>query len=140
MFRGRGPARYSSETRSPLEEFLIRLQGLGATAEQLTEVAQNWDAFDGEWTPERRDEVIRWPDERLKAEIIDVLDEFAEGTGGPLDEAARVWVSGSIPEVLSWVGDDPDRAIAAAAAERRGKLRAKLLAKLDKIVMEAEPA
>lgn len=41
--------------------------------------------------------------------------------------------SGTIPEVLDAVGDDPERARGALAAERRGAKRSTLIAKLEAI-------
>ena len=47
--------------------------------------------------------------------------------GGPKPPAPLVVPSGTVAEVLAWVGDDPLRAVAARIVEERGKGRKSLL-------------
>lgn len=94
----------------------------------------HWDEFDSDWTPEKRAGVKYWPDSRLRREVLAVLQEYADDTGTELDAVAKVITLGSISEVLAWVGEDRERAMAAARAEHVGKSRGRLLTQLKPII------
>ncbi|MEV0608122.1 hypothetical protein AB0I61_17325 [Polymorphospora rubra] len=60
------------------------------------------------------------------------VDEPAPGPGdgdGSVDEVP----TGSIADVLEWVGDDPDRAQRALDAEQAGKARTSLMPELERL-------
>lgn len=61
--------------------------------------------------------------------------EAAEQSGDSTREVTELDISGTIDQVLAWVGGNPDRALAAHAAEeaRGDKARSSLLAKLTDI-------
>lgn len=55
--------------------------------------------------------------------------------GDPVDIVDELHIDGKIEDVLAWVGDDTDRALAALEAEeaKGDKARPRLLAKLNEI-------
>ena len=55
----------------------------------------------------------------------------------PVEEDHPYPEGGSIDDVLAWVGNDPDRARAAQAAETAGKKRKGLLGPLDDLLADA---
>ncbi|MFI6813765.1 hypothetical protein ACIBG7_15195 [Nonomuraea sp. NPDC050328] len=60
---------------------------------------------------------------------VEILDQPGDPADGDLD------ATGTIDEVLAWVGDDPGRAAEAHAAEQaKDKPRSTLLAKLAEII------
>lgn len=139
-FRARGWPRVNRETRTPLEDFTVRLRALGATPDEVDAVVASWDDVEDErdaagdptaWTAKRRDEVARLPDAQLRAMIEDGRQEYAYGTTTQeeADRQAAVArerrtyaeaaerVNGTVASILAWVGDDPLRALAIRDAE-----------------------
>lgn len=134
-FQARGWPRINRETRTPLENFVVRLRALGATPDEVDAVVASWDDVEDErdaagdptaWTAKRRDEVARLPDPQLRAMIEDGRQEYAYGTTTQEEadrqaalarerrthtEAAER-VHGTVSSIMAWVGDDPLRALA----------------------------
>lgn len=71
----------------------------------------------------------------ISEDVSDQVDEepIEEGEEPPADELN---IDGKIEDVLTWVGDDPERALEAHSAEeaRGDKARSTLLAKLAELV------
>jgi hypothetical protein len=118
--------RQASESVTPLDQFLGRLERLGADAEQLTTVRERWDDFDDQWTPEARSALLAVPDAQLRAMLRQVEQEYVDGTTVPAEDEpdagnnlteARDRIGQSVPALLQWVADDPARAQAVVLAE-----------------------
>lgn len=136
----KGWPRVNSETRSPLEHFVVRLRELGASDDEVSAVVDTWDDFDADphapeaWTHAQRAKVMRLGDNELRQMIVDGRREYAYSTTTQ-EEADRKAekqaqhramsevqerIDGSVAAVLAWVGEDRIRATAALAAEREG--------------------
>lgn len=139
-YQGKGWPRVNSETRSPLEQFVIRLRQLGATEDEVSAVVETWDQFDEDphapeaWTHPQRAKVLRLGDNELRQMIVDGRREYAYATTTQ-EEADRKQakaaqhramsevqerIDGNVAGILAWVGDDRIRAQAALAAEQEG--------------------
>lgn len=132
--------------RGSVEEFVGRISSLGATLDEIDAVREHWDEpWDSDWS---KDRVVRLSDDELRALIQEGRDEFTTSTMtedeqagqehraavlGYRDEAENIVVSGTVDQVLEWVGDDPARAEAVIVAEQTvpdHKVRSTLLAAL----------
>jgi hypothetical protein len=154
-YQAKGWPRVNSETRSPLEHFVVRLRELGATEDEVSAVVETWDQFDPDphapeaWTHAQREAVMRLGDNELRQMIVDGRREYAYSTTTQ-EEAdrkaakaaelramneAQVRIDGSVASVMAWVGDDVVRAMAALAAEREGGApRKTLVARLEDLL------
>lgn len=122
---GRGFTRTNEEVRSDDEELLIRLRLLGATPGQVDEIVS-----------ESHDGVSRWSDTRLLRLIAEHHRNGDDETppSAPLAPAPGIAVTGTVTQVLEWVGEDIERAIIAKRAEMQGRQRPTLLAALDRVL------
>ncbi len=136
----KGYPRINSETRSPLEQFTMRLRELGATEEEVSAVVETWDQFDPDptapeaWTHAQRARVMALGDNELRAMITDGRREYEFSTTTQEDadrktakakeiramDEARGRIDGNVAAILAWVGDDKVRAQAALSAEQEG--------------------
>ncbi len=130
----KGYPRVNSETRSPLEQFTMRLRELGATDDEVSAVVASWDDIDEEWTPAERARVAGLGDNELRAMIVDGRQEFTYSTTTQEDadrkaakaremramSEAQERIDGNVAAILAWVGDDKVRAQAALSAEKEG--------------------
>ncbi len=148
-YQPKGYPRINSETRSPLEQFTMRLRELGASEDEVSAVVASWDDFDDDWTPAERARVAGLGDNELRAMIVDGRREYAIGTTTQeeadrraskaaqlraMDEA-RDRINGGVKAILAWVGDDKVRATAALAAENEGGApRKTLVARLEDVL------
>lgn len=126
----------AGEVRTPLDDFLTRLQQLGASPDQVQSVADTWDQFDtddGEdsWTPERRAMLMALGDTELGQLIDASRDEYNYATTSEEDAAAadhtrhleaaiaeaQGRIGANVQSVAAWVGDDPVRAEAVLRLE-----------------------
>lgn len=151
----KGYPRINSETRSPLEQFIMRLRELGATEDEVSAVVETWDQFDSDphapeaWTHAQRARVMALGDNELRAMIVDGRREyeFSTTTQEEADRKAakareiramseaRDRIDGTIAAILAWVGDDKIRAQAALSAEREGGApRKTLVTKLEDVL------
>jgi hypothetical protein len=146
-YAAKGPRRTAQEVELDLPYFLRRLEALGATPDEIEQVEQTWDTFDGDWTPERRAQMVRANDSELVGLIDTARTEWFEGTTTEDEEAearqaslaaeARSVVGGTVGEALAWVGADPARAAAVLAAETEGGGgRSTLVKPLSELVSE----
>ncbi len=133
-YQSKGYPRINSETRSPLEEFVLRIRQLGATEDEVSAVVASWDDLDEEWTVAERTRVSRLGDNELRAMIVDGRVEFSIGTTTQEEADRRTAkaaelramteaqgrIDGNVAAILAWVGDDKVRATAALAAEQEG--------------------
>lgn len=151
----KGWPRVNSETRSPLEQFVVRLRELGATEDEVSAVVDTWDQFDEDphapeaWTHAQRAKVLRLGDNELRQMIEDGRQEYAYSTTTQ-EEAdrkaakaaqhramneAQDRIDGTVSAILAWVGDDRIRATAALAAEREGgSPRKTLVSRLEDVL------
>lgn len=140
----RGATRFVSETRSPRDEFIERLAYLGATPDEIEAVRQNWDNPD--W--DNRDEVIRFSDAELRADLVELRKEYELSTktdeeiaDAALAEARREAFTrkdASVAALVAWVGDDESRAQAVLELEgERPVPRTTLIAQLDPVARGA---
>lgn len=83
---------------------------------------------------------VEWPP---AGGLVDVEEQEAErlftaGLADPVEAPAADPLSdvpaGSVEDILEWVGDNPERASAALAAEQGGKARKGLLGPLEDLV------
>lgn len=132
------PRETAAEVRGPLEEFLMRLAELGATQDELDQVAEAWDELDPDecddpdcWTAAKRDSMRYAGDDELTALLERARTEYEVGTTteeeaeaaafrAELDdtiEDAREHIEDSVPKILEWIGDDPMRARAVVIIE-----------------------
>lgn len=121
------------ETLTELDQFLVRLARLGATADELEAVTTGWDTFDAEWTPEYRRRLALAPDAELTAHLEAIRAEHHENT--TTDEEAElerlealekaehegalgILEAGHVAEVVGWVkaGDTDEQRQARAFA------------------------
>ncbi len=133
-YQSKGYPRINSETRSPLEQFTMRLRELGASEDEVSAVVASWDDFDDDWTPAERARVAGLGDNELRAMIVDGRREYAIGTTTQEEadrkaakvaelraaDEARGRIDGNVSGILAWVGADKVRATAALVAEREG--------------------
>ena len=133
-YQAKGYPRINSETRSPLEQFVLRLRELGATEDEVSAVVASWDDIDEEWTPAERARVAGLGDNELRAMIVDGRQEFTYSTTTQEDadrkaakaremramSEAQERIDGNVAAILAWVGDDKVRAQAALSAEKEG--------------------
>lgn len=119
-------SRSAPQSVSELDQFVGRLRSLGATPDEIVTVRETWDAFDTDWTPERRGIFVRLPDDALRAELLATRQDFDHDTRteqeqGAVDAAGHVArvhrdaadvIGRSVGEVLGWVGADAIRAMA----------------------------
>lgn len=144
-YQARGWPRVSaSETRTPLEQLMVRMRELGARPDELEAAAAVWGI-----NPEEDARITTMPDHELRADILAVRTEYETGTTSEADATeqsmvvdylhtmneARQRVGGTIPSIMAWVADDPIRAFAVADLETsdEGAGRSTLLRQLDKI-------
>ncbi len=154
-YQARGYPRVNSETRSPLEQFVLRLRQLGATEDEVSAVVDTWDEFDPDphapdaWTHAQRAKVMALGDNELRAMIVDGRREYEYSTTTQEDadrkaaknaelramNEARGRIDGGVKAILAWVGDDKVRATAALVAEREGGApRKTLVAALTELI------
>jgi hypothetical protein len=148
-YQAKGYPRVNSETRSPLEQFTMRLRELGATDDEVSTVIASWDDIDEEWTPAERTRVANLGDNELRAMIVDGRREYEYSTTTQeeadrkaakarelraMDEAQNR-IDGSVAAILAWVGDDKVRAQAALSVEKEGGApRKTLVAALTELI------
>ncbi len=145
----KGYPRVNSETRSPLEQFTMRLRELSATDDEVSAVVASWDDFDDEWTPAERARVAGLGDNELRAMIVDGRREFTYSTTTQEDadrkaakaremramSEAQERIDGNVAAILAWVVDDKVRAQAALSAEKEaGAPRKTLVAGLEEVL------
>lgn len=151
----RGWPRVNTESRSPLETFVLRLRQLGASEDEVSAVVDTWDDFDPDphapeaWTHAQRAKVQALGDNELRQMIVDGRREYEYATTTQEDadrKAEKVAqqralteaegrIDGAVPAILAWVGDDRIRAQAALSVERDGPSpRKTLVAALEGIV------
>ncbi len=148
-YQSKGYPRINSETRSPLEQFTMRLRELGASEDEVSAVVASWDDFDDEWTPAERSRVAGLGDNELRAMITDGRREYAIGTTTQEEadrkaakvaelraaDEARGRIDGNVSGILAWVGADKVRATAALVAEREGGApRKTMVTKLEEVL------
>lgn len=135
----KGPTRHSNERRNPVDEFADRLVALGADRDEVDDWLDEVDLDSAEFERVRRmsDAEIRFHLEAVSGEEDDdeALDDAspilgAEGnmTASPpsipqepaeeetVDVPAGL-VDQNVPEILAWVGEDPQRAAVALELE-----------------------
>lgn len=114
------------EAISELDQFVTRLQLLGATDEEIATVRSTWDDLDEEWTVDQRTALTLLPDDELRAELLATREEYRHDTRTETEQAsvdtadaltqARAWASDIIGQpvakVLAAVGEDIYRAMA----------------------------
>lgn len=125
------PRTAASERVGQLDGFLARLRQLGASPDEVAAVADTWDDYDEDWTPERKAELLRTTDAELGQMLADVRTEYTVGTT-PQEQAdaeaaeanyrlqfrqAHERIGGNVQSLLDWVGDDPVKARAVLALE-----------------------
>ncbi len=101
---GAMPRRVASERQPDLEYFVGRLGRLGASRSEIRSVIESWDAFDDDWTPERRAEVVRAGDAVLVAMLEERRAEYPYEPAAPdnrLDQADGQVVMGLEPPGLA---------------------------------------
>ena len=145
--------RRSNETRNDRAGFMARLIALGCDRDEVEAFDAVWDSFDDDWTPERRAAVMRMSDEELVNEIVTARVEHVHNTVPPdagllavgvpteadLMAIAVELLTESATQIMSWVGDDGDRARLMRALEiEREQPRTTLLAKLDRVAVRGE--
>lgn len=116
-----------SESMSHGEQLALRMTMLGATDEEVAEFRRSWEQ--DEWNPGEREQLIGLGDQQLRESILAVRAENDFHSQTP-DEAAAIQAqqmrdqylselsgeayerttSGTVDDVLAWVGDDLDRA------------------------------
>ena len=149
-YRAKGWPRVNRETRTDLETFTMRLELLGASPDEVAAVTDGWDDFDGDWTPERRHELLHMGDDGPRGVIVAGREEYdyANTTEEEADaraEAQRLRTArteaaqriyGTVPSIVAWMGDDPVRARALRELEEdaEGAGRKTLLAAIDEII------
>lgn len=77
--------RRANERQSDLDYFVARLVKLGASRGELRAVVDSWGAFDEDWTPERRAEVVRAGDHVLLAMLTERRAEYPYEPPAPDD-------------------------------------------------------
>lgn len=133
-----------------LSHALRRLRLLGADQEMLDDLAEHWDEFDDDWTPERRRYFVTLPDKALAEVIRSVREEWDFATTDEITAerleferrvaTAEIEVDGrigqSVAALLAWVGDDRARATALYHAESAadGQGRVTLLRPLEEML------
>ncbi len=148
-YRAKGWPRVNRETRTDLETFTMRLELLGASPDEVQAVVGGWDDFDGDWTPERRHELLHMGDDGLRGVIEAGREEYDYANTTEEEAEARVEaqrlrtarseaaqrIYGTVPSLLAWVGDDQVRAGAVRELETgdEGASRKTLLSALDEI-------
>lgn len=146
----------ASESRSKVDELTERLQALGATDDEVAEFRRSW--IEDEWNPGEREQLIGMADAQLRASIVDVRDENDFHTQTP-DEAAAIAADAeraaflealrleafghqsteSVADVLAWVDDDLDRAVAVLGWEVESEQPRKTLVEpLSELVSAAD--
>lgn len=154
-YQARGWPRVTLESRTPLEQFVGRLEQLGATEDEISAVVDTWDQFDPDphapeaWTHAQRARVMALGDNELRAMIVDGRREYEYATTTQEDADRRAEkasrqralteaegrIDGTVSAILAWVGDDRIRAQAVLAAEREsGAPRKTLLTAMEGIV------
>lgn len=147
-------SRTSSERVDPLDGFCARCAALGALPEEIATIRAYWSVFDDDWTPEKQAEVLVWTDEQIVNELVTSRVEhvahtvepdrpFTENEAPSEHEAMAIAVellATSIPQIMSWVGDDADRAelIRSLESARGDGARTSLLGKLDRVIVHGE--
>ena len=154
--RDGGRARVAQESVGPLEAFLIRLRGLGATEDELHGVREAWNEPDGWVMPKAQ--LVALADSQLVSMIGDARREYelhtltdeevaeraiagaaAQQAVASADYAALVEQMGQlkVAEVRGWVGTDPHRALAALTTEQAApEPRKTLVAFLEQLLVE----
>lgn len=140
--------RTASEVVSGLDTITLRLQRLGATPDEVAAMAEVWDHFDEDWTPERQAQMLAWDDTRLAAELAATRSEYEDATDpdgvvarqlqhrrdAALTEAFEV-VGLSVKRLVAWVDGDPVRAEALLSIERDTRdPRSTLVTKLERVL------
>lgn len=121
-----------AQSLSPLEQFVGRIQLLGATDEEIAQVRETWDELDEQWTAEDRDNLANLSDDDLRAELLATREEYDHATTTEDEqdqrdaatwleqvraEAAEV-IGQNVGQVLGWVGEDAGRALAILELEQ----------------------
>ncbi len=115
------PREVASEMRSPRDTWLMRLEQLGATPDELAQVLAEWP--DPEYQAAVHD-MLLLGDNELRAALLEVRSEYEVGTtteaeAAADDEHARYRAAeaeatgrmgGTVPAVMAWVGSDLIRA------------------------------
>jgi hypothetical protein len=133
------PRQVAGERRSELDQFAQRLTDLGAQPDEVQLVRDSWDELDPDdstdpdaFTAARRAELLRMPDDQLRALLTSSRDEYELGTTSEEEaEAHRQMaayrlayaeagerICGNVDSVLAWVADDPVRAEAVLELEQ----------------------
>lgn len=145
--------RVAHQSESLLEHFLRRLVKLGVEQSDLDDVRAHWDDFNEDWTPEKRRELVSMTDVQLREGLAERDDEYDFSTTTGEDDARQALehavaqaevaasdkMSGTIPQIMEWVGGDRARAMAALNLEQSpdGGNRVTLVAALNEIVAGA---
>lgn len=126
----------AAESRDQGEEFADRLRQLGASREEVTASLSVWGI-------DREDDArLRlMGDHELTRELARVRSEDRQHR--PADEATMkaVWdeagsrISGTVNEIVAWVGGDPDRAAAVVDLEAVGANRVTLLRSMNEVLV-----
>lgn len=70
----------TTEVRSELDGFVLRLRRCGATDDEVAATVRSWDDFDDGWTLAQRYDMVRWSDDRIEAELAALRDEYERHT------------------------------------------------------------
>lgn len=116
---------------SPRDQFVGRLEALGADREIIEQTIAAWD--DPSWT--NRDQIVALDDNALRGEIEAIFAEHEFHTTDPDDVSEGGVPDGTVAEIVEWIGGDPGRAEAALSAERgREKPRAGVVSIAESII------
>lgn len=143
-------SRRSNERAGELDTFLNRLAALGADPAQMSDVASNWDNFEGGYTRADRDMLVRSSDADLRAKLRQIDEEYEIGTrteeetglermSAAVTDAeveAVDLMSLPVPKLVDWVGGNRARAMAVSNLERGpdGGQRKTLLDAVDRVI------
>lgn len=114
------------EAIGELDQFVTRLQLLGATDEEIATVRTTWDDLDEEWTVDQRTALTLLPDDELRAELLATREEYRHDTRTETEQAevdttdamtqaharAADIIGQPVAKVLEAVGEDVYRAMA----------------------------
>lgn len=133
--------RTANEQVSKLDDLKLRLVEAGATADEIADVKNAWndDDPDNSFDAAERERLLGMSDRQLRAEVLAArgendfhtlteeeqaqrdAEEAEAAAAAELHEALKALAydvaNGTVADVIEWVGDDFDRAIAALAVE-----------------------